>query len=82
MEEMKSRIPNVNLAYYINMSTIEAVSEALDLPIIRSNRGNNAKTEETNKGDADEESGEEIAEEVPDENIYPTSHMNGRAFPV
>ena len=35
MEDMRSRIPTVNMAYYVNMRTIEAVHRALDIPLGR-----------------------------------------------
>jgi hypothetical protein len=33
MEEMRMRIPSVNMAYYINIRTIEAIYRALDMPL-------------------------------------------------
>eukprot|EP00051_Salpingoeca_urceolata_P027733 m.483017 g.483017 ORF g.483017 m.483017 type:complete len:1380 (-) comp22745_c0_seq1:34-4173(-) len=55
MQEMRNKIPNVNMAYYVNMRTIEAVHRALDIPL---GRGHGAE---------DDESGEEIDEDVADE---------------
>lgn len=33
MREMREKIPNVNVAYYVNMPTIEAIHRALDIPL-------------------------------------------------
>ena len=35
MQEMRAKIPNVNIAYYINMKIIETVHKALDIPLGR-----------------------------------------------
>ena len=37
LEDMKNRIPNVNVAYYINIQTIRAMEQALNLKILSSN---------------------------------------------
>lgn len=35
MQEMRQKIARVNIAYYVNMRTIEAVHQALDIPLGR-----------------------------------------------
>ena len=59
---MKGRITGVNIAYYVNMRTIEAIHQALDIPLSR--------TLDTNKLNGyrsaghEEEDGEIVEEEV------------------
>lgn len=61
MEEMKMRIPNVNMAYYINVRTIESVYRALDMPLPKT------ITNRTMNGyGGEEEDGEIVEEEVVD----------------
>lgn len=63
MEEMKGRISGVNMAYYVNLRTIEAVHQALDIPLtdtIRKSHINGFRT-----GGPEEEDGEIVEEEVP-----------------
>ncbi len=33
MQELRSRVRNVNMAYYINMETIETIHRVLDIPL-------------------------------------------------
>eukprot|EP00057_Strongylocentrotus_purpuratus_P021032 XP_011675506.1 PREDICTED: intraflagellar transport protein 140 homolog [Strongylocentrotus purpuratus] len=64
MEEMRSRIATVNMAYYINIRTIEAVHQALDIPL---GRGTGAEKKGMVMGNdlgQDEDDGEEVEEEV------------------
>lgn len=35
MQEMRSKIPNVNMAYYVNMAVIENIHRALGIPMGR-----------------------------------------------
>ena len=63
MEEMRTRIPTVNMAYYINMRTIEAVHRALDIPLGRGT-GAEKKGLVMGGGAGEEEDGEEVEEEV------------------
>ena len=35
MEEMRGRIPNVQLTFYVNMRTIEAIHRELNMPLSR-----------------------------------------------
>ncbi|XP_064637216.1 intraflagellar transport protein 140 homolog [Lineus longissimus] len=68
MEEMKNRIPKVNMAYYVNMRTIESIHRALDIPLPRGQgpdkiNGMNG----FGKHDNDELDGEEVQEDVIDE---------------
>ena len=61
MEEMRTRIPTVNMAYYINIRTIEAIHQALGIPL---GRGMGAEAE---GGGGDAGSEEEVEEEVQEE---------------
>ncbi|XP_052768007.1 intraflagellar transport protein 140 homolog [Mya arenaria] len=64
MEEMKGRVSGVNIAYYVNMRTIQAVHQALDIPL-----SNTIDTSKMNGfrggGGQEEEDGEIVEEEVP-----------------
>ena len=64
MQEMRQRIPTVNMAYYVDIKTIEAIHSALGIPL---GRGIGADTT-PGHGDLEEESeGEEsVGEEVED----------------
>lgn len=64
MEEMKSRIPALNMTYYVNMRTIESVHRALDIPL------SHTITSKMNGmyGGGEEEEGEVVEEEV--DHIY------------
>ncbi|XP_077980431.1 intraflagellar transport protein 140 homolog [Glandiceps talaboti] len=58
MEEMRSRIPTVNIAYYVNMRTVEAIHKALEIPL---RRGMGAEM----KGKlSDDEDGDVVEEEI------------------
>ncbi len=57
MEEMRARIPTVNMAYYINMRTIETIHQALDIPL-----GRGMGAEERGGGDIDDD--DEVEEDV------------------
>ncbi|OWF41021.1 intraflagellar transport protein 140 homolog [Mizuhopecten yessoensis] len=61
MEEMKSRIPALNMAYYVNMRTIESVHRALDIPLSRTIT---SKMNGMYGGGGEEEDGEIVEEEV------------------
>lgn len=63
MEEMRARIPTVNMAYYINMKTIETVHKALDIPM---GRGMGVKE----SGDNEDEEDEELEEELEGEESF------------
>ena len=62
MEEMRRRVPNVNMAYYVNMKTIETTHKAVGAPL---GRGMGAEREI--RGELDEDEGEEVEEEVEEE---------------
>ncbi|XP_020899151.2 intraflagellar transport protein 140 homolog, partial [Exaiptasia diaphana] len=62
MEDMRQRVPTVNMAYYVNMKTIEAVHKSLGIPL---GRGMGAEREI--KAGLDEDEGEEVEEEVEEE---------------
>lgn len=62
MEEMKGRITGVNLAYYVNMRTIEAVHRALDIPLSRTI--DTSKVNGYRSAGHEEEDGEVVEEEV------------------
>lgn len=64
MEEMRRRVPNVNMAYYVNMKTIEATHKAVGAPL---GRGMGAEREI--RGELDEDEGEEVEEEVEEEMV-------------
>ena len=38
LEDMKNRIPNVNVAYYVNVQTIRAMEQALNTKILGNNQ--------------------------------------------
>ena len=59
MEELKSRLPRVNLAYYVNMKTIEQIHRALDIPMKEQASGG-----VNGYRNSPEEMGEEVEEEV------------------
>lgn len=63
MEDMRQRVPTVNMAYYVNMKTIEAVHKSLGIPL---GRGMGAERD-TIKAGLDEDEGEEVEEEVEEE---------------
>ncbi|CAH1793664.1 unnamed protein product [Owenia fusiformis] len=65
MEEMRAKIPKVNLGYYVNMRTIEQVHSALQIPL---GRGTGAEINGFQAGSpGDEETGEEVEEDVIDD---------------
>lgn len=59
---MRSRLPSLNLAYYINMKTIEAIHKSVGVPL---GRGLGGRI----KDGLDMDDGEEVEEEV-EEDIY------------
>lgn len=62
MQEMQSRIPTVNMAYYINMRTIEAVHSTLGIPL---GRGTNAGKKIGHSNDSDEDDmDDDVTEEI------------------
>ncbi|XP_077862626.1 intraflagellar transport protein 140 homolog [Saccoglossus kowalevskii] len=61
MEEMRNRIPTVNMAYYVNMATIEAVHRALEIPL---GRGIGADIKGGGGRISDDEDGEVVEEEI------------------
>ena len=64
---MRSKIPHINIGYYVNMKTVEAVHKALDIPLgktIMSNKMNGMNG--MNGVMQDEEEGEIVEEEVAD----------------
>ena len=64
MEEIKGRISSVNLAYYVNMRTIEAVHQALDIPLSRTIDTKQMNGYRSVMGGQEEEDGEIVEEEV------------------
>ena len=64
MEELRSRMPRVNIAYYVSMQTIEQVHRALDIPVkdVQGSRSINGY-----RNSPEEEMGEEVEEDVPDD---------------
>lgn len=65
MEEMRMRIPSVNMAYYINIRTIEAIYRALDMPLPKT-----ITSRAMNGYSGEEEDGEIVEEEVVDQINY------------
>ena len=65
MQELRQRIPSVNMAYYISMRTIESIHKALGIPLGRGMGGEFNKNGMINGDDI--EDGEIVDEEVPDE---------------
>lgn len=63
MEEMKGRISGVNMSYYVNMRTLQAVHQALDIPL--SNTIDSSKMNGYRSAGHEEEDGEIVEEEVP-----------------
>lgn len=60
MQEMQTRIPTVNMAYYVNIRTIETVQKALGITTRQSNGDNkrialDSDDDEMDKGDISEE---------------------------
>ena len=64
MEEMRRRVPNINMAYYVNMKTIEATHKAVGAPL-----GRGMGAERDIRGELDEDEGEEVEEEVEEEMV-------------
>lgn len=60
MEEMRQRLPTVNMAYYVEMSTIEAIHSGLGIPLGRGT-GGGVRHEPGEESD-DESVGEEVDE--------------------
>ena len=69
LEEMRSRMPGVQLAFYVNMKTIEAIHRALDIPLSSKAAGSRLNGFSPGGGDEEEE-GEFVEEEVIDD-MYP-----------
>ncbi|XP_019615052.1 PREDICTED: intraflagellar transport protein 140 homolog [Branchiostoma belcheri] len=67
MEEMRQRIPTVNMAYYVNMRTIEAVHRALDIPLGRGMGAEKNMRAESMEEDEGEEVEEDVAEDYDDQ---------------
>lgn len=70
LEEMRSRLPGVQLAYYVNMKTIEAVHRALDIPFTNratDNRINGFSRTGGGLNENEEDGGEFVEEEVIDD---------------
>ena len=65
MEEMRLKIPNVNMAYYVNLRTIEAIYRALDMPLPKT-----ITSRAVNGYGGEEEDGEIVEEEVVDQINY------------
>ncbi|XP_076446737.1 intraflagellar transport protein 140 homolog [Babylonia areolata] len=67
LEEMRGRLPGVNLAFYVNMKTIEAVHRALDIPLSNKATDNRLNGFSAGGGGDEEEEGEFVEEEVIDD---------------
>ncbi|KAK3579473.1 hypothetical protein CHS0354_028282 [Potamilus streckersoni] len=68
MEDMKTKVSAVNISYYVNMKTIEAIHRALDLPLSRTITSAKMNGFRGGRGDTapQEEDGEVVEEEVLD----------------
>ncbi len=62
MEEMRNKIPRVNMPFYVDMKTIQAVHKALDIPLKDQERNGNG-FRLGGQGE-EEEDGVEMEEEV------------------
>ncbi|GFS01827.1 intraflagellar transport protein 140 homolog [Elysia marginata] len=76
LEELQSRMPGIHLGYYVNSKTIEAIFQALALPMDRSYGTKSQDRGFTGgfrvgggDGEGDEEHGEFIEEEVIEDNV-------------
>ncbi|EDV20700.1 uncharacterized protein TRIADDRAFT_60914 [Trichoplax adhaerens] len=67
LEELRKKIPSMNILYYVNMKTIESIHKALDIPLPRNLNVQSQKTTGVYAGSADEDDGEEVDEEVIEE---------------
>jgi intraflagellar transport protein 140 len=63
MDEMKGRISGVNMSYYVNMRTIQAVHQALDIPL--SNTINAGQMNGYRSAGHEDEDGDMVEEDVP-----------------
>ena len=64
MQEMRQRIPTVNMAYYVDIKTIETIHSALGIPL---GRGIGAEASNGQRDLEEESEGEEsVGEEVED----------------
>ena len=65
MQEMRQRIPTVNIAYYVDIKTIEAIHSGLGIPLGRgigadvTHGGDNGNVEEE-ESEGEESVGEEV----------------------
>ena len=66
---MRSRLPGVQLAFYVNMKTIEAVHRALDIPF--TSKATDNRLNGFSRGGGDEEEEEEFVEEEVIDDMYP-----------
>ena len=65
MEEMRQHMPSVNMAYYINIKTIETVHSALEIPLGRDVGAEGGRGGERGRGEEvseDESVGEDVEE--------------------
>jgi intraflagellar transport protein 140 len=80
LEELRSRMPGVQLAFYVNMKTIEAIHRALDIPFTnrptdnRLNGFNRLGGGEGGGGNEEEEEGGFVEEEVIDD-MFPGDNV-------
>lgn len=76
MEEMRERIPSVNMAFYVEMQTIEAIHTTLGLPM---KHGLGAEAPQQQQGDVEEDEGEESEPEELIEEDYSTVNLTTTA---
>lgn len=60
MQEMRQRIPTVNMAYYVDIKTIEAIHSAMGIPLGRGIGADAAGRGEEEESEGDDSVGEEV----------------------
>ena len=63
MQEMRQRIPTVNMAYYVDIKTIEAIHSAMGIPL---GRGIGADVAGRRGEEEESEGDDSVGEEVDD----------------
>ncbi len=64
MQEMRQRIPTVNMAYYVDIRTIETIHSTLGIPL---GRGMGAELVRAGEGEEQSEGEDSVGEEVEEE---------------
>lgn len=66
LEEMRGKLPGIQLGYYVNMKTIEAIHRALDIPLTQKTIDKQINGF-SRSGMGEEEEGEFVEEDVIDD---------------